>query len=149
MRSKGSATEFEQRRRLAVRRVLAGWAQKDVAGSLGVSERSVGRWVAAHRAAGDAGLEARPHPGGRRRLTDAQECEALAGRSRQATAFGFPTPLWTARRVGQLIADRFGVAYRLDYLREWLRRRGYPPQELARGARGHPSAAVASRAAQA
>ncbi len=149
MRSKGSATELEQRRRRAVQRVLAGWSQKDVADFLGVSPRAVGRWVAAHRAGGGGGLAAKPHPGGRRRLTDAQEAEALACLLQPATAFGFPTALWTARRVAQLIADRFGVAYHPDYLREWLRRHGYSPQKPARKARERDEAAIARWAAQA
>jgi len=46
MRSKGSASELEQRRRLAVQRVAEGWQQKDVAAFLGVSECAVGRWAA-------------------------------------------------------------------------------------------------------
>jgi transposase len=132
---------------LAVQRVLAGWTHEDVADFLRVSERSVGRWLAAHRAAGDDGLRAKAHPGGQRRLTDEQEFEALACLLQPATAFGFPTALWTARRVAQLIADRFGVVYHPDYLREWLRRRGYSPQKPARKARERDEGAIARWAA--
>jgi transposase len=148
MRSKGSATELEQRRRLAVQRVLGGWTQKDAADFPGASQRSVGRWVAAHRAAGDDGLKAKAHPGGQRRLTDGQEFEALACLQQPATAFGFPTALWTARRVAKLIADRFGVVYHPDYLRQWLRERGYSPQKPARKAGERDEAAIARWAAQ-
>jgi transposase len=97
MRSKGSAAELEQRRRLAVRRVHEGWKQRDVAAFLGVSERAVGRWVAAERRQGEDGLRARPHPGGAPRLTEAQATEVLACLLRPAGEFGFPTALWTAR----------------------------------------------------
>lgn len=142
MRSKGSATALEQRRRLAVQRVLGGWKQKDVAAFLGVSDRAVGRWVAAHRAHGDDALRAKPHPGGAPRLSDDQASEALACLAQPATAFGFPTALWTARRVAKLIADRFGVAYHPDYLRQWLRGRGYAPQKPARRARERDQAAI-------
>jgi transposase len=148
MRSKGTAQELEQRRRLAVQRVEEGWLQKDVAAFLGVSERAVGRWVAAHRAAGAAGLEARPHPGGRPRLTDDQRFEALACLCQPATAFGFPTALWTARRVAGLIADRFGVRYHPDYLRAWLRRGGYSPQKPAGRARERDQEAIDRWAAE-
>jgi transposase len=98
--------------------------------------------VAAHRAAGAAGLGAKPHPGGAPRLTDEQRFEALACLLRPATAYGFPTALWTARRVAKLIADRFGVAYHPDYLREWLRRHGYSPQKPETRARERDPAAV-------
>jgi hypothetical protein len=79
MRSKGSAAELEQRR-LAVQRVHDGWLHKDVAAFLGVSERAVGRWVAAHRAHGDDGLQAKPAPGGKPRLSDDQALQVLAWR---------------------------------------------------------------------
>src|SRR5262249_12370963 len=62
MRSKGSAQQLEERRRLAVRRVNEGWAQRQVAEFLGVSERAVGAWVAARRSRGDDRLKARPPP---------------------------------------------------------------------------------------
>jgi transposase len=148
MRSKGSPLELEQRRRLAVRRVRDGWAQKEVAAFLGVSERAVGRWVAAWRAHGDGGLRAQPHPGGPARLTADQELEALACLHQPATAFGFPTALWTARRVARVIADRFGVAFHPDYLRAWLRARGYSPQKPARRARERDRQAVERWAAE-
>ena len=51
------------------------------------------------------------------------------------TQFGFRTDLWTAARVAHLIRDRFGVAYRPSYLREWLTERGYSPQKPERQAR--------------
>ena len=142
MRSKGSAADLEQRRRPAVQRVREGRTQKDVAAFLGVSERAVGRWVAAHRAHGDGGLQARPHPGGAPRLTDAQRSEALACLLQPATAHGFPTALWTARRVAKLIADRCGVEYHPDYLREWLRRHGYSSQKPETRARERDPAAI-------
>src|SRR5262245_39023462 len=142
MRSKGTAAELEQRRRLAVRRVREGWSQRDVADLLGVCERSVGRWVAAHRAAGSDGLKARPHPGPAPRLTAAQGADVLACLLRPATEFGFLTALWSARRVAKLVADRHGVAYHPDYLREWLRGRGYTPQKPQRRAVERDQAAI-------
>jgi transposase len=148
MRSKGSAVALEQRLRLAVKRVLDGWTQRDVADFLGVSERAVGRWVAAHRAHGADGLRARPHPGRPPRLTDDQAFEALACLQQPATAYGFPTALGTARRVAQLIADRFGVAYHPGHRRAWLRGYGYSPQKPARRARERDEAAIARWAAE-
>lgn len=142
MRSKGSAHELEQRRLLAVRRIRDGWTQRAVAEFLGVSERAVGRWAAAHRAAGDDGLKAKPHPGRRPYLTAGQEAEVLAWLRRPATAFGFPTELWTARRVAKLIADRLGVAFAPDYLREWLTARDHSPQKPATRPRERDQAAT-------
>jgi transposase len=99
MRSKGTATELEARRRLAFRRVSAGWARKDVAAFLGVHPVTVAKWVARHRENGDDGLAARPTPGRPRFLTPDQERVVLGWLSESPTEHGFDTDLWTARRV--------------------------------------------------
>lgn len=142
MRSKGTAQELEARRRLAVRRVGEGWSHRQVAAFLGVSERAVGLWVAAHRAAGDDGLKARPHPGRRPFLGPDQERRVLGWLRQKPTAFGFPTDLWTARRVAALIERELGVRFHPHYLREWLAKRGLSPQKPARRARERDQAAV-------
>jgi transposase len=143
MRSKGSAQQLEERRRLAVRRVSEGWTQRQAAEFLGVSERAVGAWVAAWRSQGDEGLKARPHPGRKPFLSAEQEREVLGWLTRPPTDFGFPDELWTARRVAQLVNDRLGVAFHPNYLREWLSRRGQSPQRPAKRARERDEAAIA------
>src|SRR5262245_37921839 len=129
MRSKGTASELEQRRRLAVRRVLEGRTQKDVADFLGVSVRAVNGWVADHRRAGDDGLRAKPHPGRRPKLSGRQERSVLSWLARSPKAFGYPTDLWTTRRLAEVIAKRFGVRFNANYLAAWLTARGYTPQK--------------------
>ena len=126
---------MESRRRLAVEKVLAGWMHKDVADFLGVHPVTVGQWMRAHRAAGPDALAAKPHSGRKRFLTPEQETEVLGWLADRPTAHGFPTDLWTARRVADLIRTRFGVAYHPHYLREWLAKRGCSPQKPARRAR--------------
>jgi transposase len=129
MRSKGTASELEARRRLAVQRVNEGWEQKDVAAYLGVSTRAVGNWVAAYRAAGEDGLKARPHPGPRPKLTKRQEQAVLSWLAKSPKAFGYATELWTTRRLAEVIEKRYGVRFNSNYLAEWLTRRGYSPQK--------------------
>jgi transposase len=142
MRSKGTAQELEARRRLAVQRVGEGWTQKAVAAFLGVSERAVGLWVAAHRRAGAGGLRAKPHPGRTPYLTPAQERRVLGWLAKKPTAFGYRTDLWTAARVADLIRTRLGVRFHPGYLREWLAKRGYSPQKPARRARERKPEAI-------
>jgi transposase len=143
MRSKGSAQQLEERRRLAIRRVNDGWTQREVAAFLGVSERAVGAWVAAWRSKGDDGLKAKPHPGRAPFLTAPQEQEVLGWLAQPPTSFGFPDELWTARRVAQLIKDRLGVAFHPNYLREWLSKREHSPQRPAKRARERDEPAIA------
>src|SRR5262245_18664533 len=101
MRSQGSPAELEARRRLAVQRVAEGWKQKDVAEFLGVTERAVNGWVAAHRRAGDDGLKARPHPGAKPKLSKRQEASVLSWLAKSPLAFGYRTDLWTTRRLAE------------------------------------------------
>ncbi len=131
MRPFGSACELENRRRLAVIRVHEGYSQKDVARFLGVSERSVRRWVADDRREGQAGLAAKPTPGRTPKLTAEQEPVVLGWFRQSPTEFGFPTELWTAPRVAQLIERTFGVKFHPRYLNAWLTARGITPQRLS------------------
>jgi transposase len=142
MRSKGTATELEARRRLAVERVGQGWAQKDVAAFLGVHPVTVKKWVARHRAAGDDGLLAKPTPGRPRFLTEARERKVPGRLDESPTRHGFDADLWTARRVAELIRKKFGVRFHPNYLREWLTARNFTPQKPARRARQRGQAAI-------
>ena len=142
MRSKGTAAELEARRRLAVRRVSEGWAQKDVAAFLGVHPVTIAKWVARHRENGDGGLSAKPTPGRPRFLTPDQERVVLGWLAESPTKHGFDTDLWTARRVAELILRKFDVRFHPNYLREWLAKRNCTPQEPARRARQRDQAAI-------
>jgi transposase len=132
MRPFGSATELENRRRLAVTRVREGYSQADVARFLGVHPRTVRRWVAEYRDRGDAGLAAHPHPGPTPKLSPEQERTVLGWFRESPTEFGFPTELWTAPRVAQLIERTFGVKFHPRHLNAWLAARGITPRKPKR-----------------
>jgi transposase len=142
MRSKGSASELEALRRRAVRAVLAGESQAAVARALGVHAVTVAKWMARHRQDGAAGLTARPTPGRPRFLTAEQDRQVREWLSQKPTAHGFSTDLWTARRVAEVIRQRFGVEFHPNYLRAWLTQRGYSPQRPARRARQRNEATI-------
>jgi transposase len=131
MDTKPSPAELEARRRLAVRRVLDGYSQKDVAAFLGVTTKAVGNWVAAYREHGDDGLAARPRRGAKPKLTPRQERAVLSWLAGSPKAFGYQTDLWTTRRLAEQIAERYGVRFNSNYLAEWLTRRGHTPQKPA------------------
>lgn len=127
-----TAAEKEARRKLAIRKVLDGRTQADVADFLGVHAVTVAKWVKAYRDGGEPALAAKPVPGRPRFLTAEQEAEVRGWLLRKPTAFGFRTDLWTAARVAQLIRDKLGVTFHPSYLREWLSKRGYSPQKPIR-----------------
>lgn len=130
-----SSIELERRRRLAVTRIAEGWTQKQVAAFFGVNIRTVGAWWARHRADPVHGLDAKPHPGAKPRLTPHQEAIVLSWFGQSATRFGFPNELWTAGRVAQLIEQTFRVRFHPHYLSAWLAQRRITPQKPEKQAR--------------
>lgn len=108
MRSKGTASELESRRRIGVEKLQDGRTQVQVADFLGVHPVTVAKWTARHRLKGNLGLAAKPTPGRPRFLTPAQERAVQRWLADKPTAQGLRTDLWTARRVADLIHRRSG-----------------------------------------
>src|SRR5437762_12288261 len=134
MRSKGTAAELERRRRRAVALVEQGESPAVVAHILGVTPSSLHRWRRLARQG--QGLAAKPVPGAKRRLTDAQLRLLEDLLDQGAPAHGFPNELWTAARVARVIQRHFGVQYHPEHVRKLLRRRlnwtSHKPQRRAR-----------------
>jgi transposase len=128
----GTRAELERRRYLAVQRVLEGYSSEEVADILGVNPGSVRRWVSAFREEGGAGLAARAVPGRPPKLSHTQEKIVFRWLAQSPTEHGFPTDLWTADRLAQLIERDLGVTIDAHYLCAWLRQRDYTPQKPRR-----------------
>lgn len=130
-----TAWSLEQLRNLAVSMVIdEAQTPGEVAAALDVSERSVWRWLALWRDAGEAGLAARAGRGRPPKLTDRQARRVLDWVGHASPCdFGFVTERWTAPRVALLIERRLGVHMNHRYLNDWLLRRGgITPQVPAR-----------------
>jgi transposase len=138
------AHALEDRRRLAVQRVLEGETQTAVAASLKVSLRAVQYWMRGYRAAAEDGLQAVPHPGPASKLSAAQERQVCDWLAKDPTEFGFRTSLWTAPRIVKLIQDRFGIAYNPNYFCRWLRRHDFTPQKPRKVAAQRDEARIAA-----
>ena len=135
MRPYGSPAELERRRYLAVARVLSGYTHEEVSEFLGVTVRSVQRWMQVYRAQGPKGLEAKAASGRLPKLTASQERQVLQWFFRSPTEFGFPSELWTGPRVVQLIKRKFHVSFHPRYINQWLAQRRVTPQKPTRQAR--------------
>jgi transposase len=145
MRPEGTPGELQRRRHLAIQRIAEGYSTEEVADFLDVAPRSVWRWLAAYRRHGEDGLVAQPGPGPGRppKLTRTQEKIALRWLSDLPTEYGFPTDLWSASRLAQLVEQEFGVPFNANYLSTWLRQRGYTPQQPRRVPREQDDEAIA------
>ena len=142
MRPSGSPRQLEARRLQAWKLLREGVAPVDVARRLGVDRRSVRRWRAEGERRGRPGLTARPTPGRPSRLTERMRAALVDCLLAGAQACGFPTELWTCRRVGQVIHRRFKVRYHVNHVSRLLRGLGFSPQKPEAVARERDEAMI-------
>ena len=128
MKHKRDFKALEKRRLQGAKLLARGISKSEVARQLGVARQTVAVWEKRLTEGGKEGLK-RGELGRPRQLNAEQERELgkliMAG----AVAAGFPTELWTAPRIGNLIAQRFGVEYSVGHLWHLLRRLGFSCQK--------------------
>lgn len=135
MRRLGKASKLEERRRKAVMSVESGQSGvEDAARSAKVTIRTMRRWLAEYRKHGDVGIAAKRVSGRTPKLTEKQKAKLVVFLSKGAEACGFETPLWTCRRIAELIERKFGVTYNFTYIARLLGRLGWSPQKPVRRA---------------
>ncbi len=142
MRPKGSAEVLEERRRIAARMLQAGKGVREVARLVGASPGSVSRWKKALEQGGMEALKAKPHPGRPPKLSEEQKQELAAILRQGPMAAGFPTDLWTLKRVAAVIERHFGVKYHPSHVWKVLRSMGWSAQKPERRARERDEAAI-------
>ncbi len=142
MRPKGSAEVLEERRRIAARMLQAGKGVREVARLVGASPGSVSRWKKALEQGGMEALKAKPHPGRPPKLSEQQKQELAAILRKGPIAAGFPTDLWTLKRVAVVIERHFGVKYHPSHVWKVLRSMGWSAQKPERRARERDEAAI-------
>ncbi len=133
----------EARRLQAWRLKQQGWAQRQIATALGVSEGAVSQWMKRGREGGSEALRHRPPPGARCRLTDAQLAGLPALLQHGPEAYGFRGQLWTRGRIAAVIRAKFGVSYHPRHVGRLCKAIRWSPQKPARRARQRDEAAIA------
>jgi transposase len=102
--------------------------QGDIASVLDVTQPTVSRWLSADPGDRSAKNHRALHPGRRPRLT-AEQIRLLPDFLwHGAEAYGFRGELWTCRRVGEVLAEEFGVSYSRSQVSRLLKKRGWTPQ---------------------
>ena len=109
-KSEKKSRALQRRRMRAGRLLLRGVPQAEVARRVAVTRTTVSTWNEQLESGGLEALERRPR--GRPSALDAQQKVELVRLLKEgALAQGFATELWTLRRVGQLIEEKFSRRY--------------------------------------
>jgi transposase len=126
----------EALRLAAVRAVVGGRRQVEVAASLGVTRQAVGKWMRAYRREGIRGLRARKRgrPKGGRLLPWQAAQIARTVVDRRPDQLKLPFYLWTREAVRQWIEKRFSIRLSLVTVGRYLARWGFTPQKPVRRA---------------
>jgi len=135
--------ELERRRIGAARLLQRDVRQAEVARRLHVSRQSVSRWAATLQA---EGVDALRGPGrtGRKPSLDVEQRRQLGAYLLQgALAHGFPTELWTLKRVGALIRQKFAVTLSVPQVWRVLGQMGFSCQRPEGKARERNEQAIA------
>jgi transposase len=120
-RPTGTPAELERRRRRAVDLVAQGEHRPTVARFLGVTYKTLARWL--REAKQPHGIDAKRQLGPRPRLADDQLPQLEALLLQGAKAHGWPNELWTAARVARLIQRHFGQSFHPEHVRKILKQR--------------------------
>lgn len=129
MRPIGSPKALERRRRHAVELVRKRrLSLREVARRVGVTAASVWRWWQAWRLRGSPGLDAKPVPGRPRVLSDHERQKLVETLLEGALVAGFPTEVWTLKRIAVVIRRKFGVQYHPSHVWKLMRACGWSCQ---------------------
>lgn len=132
----------EWRRFQALQLKERGWYQRDIAAALGVTEDTVGRWIARARVGGREALRSRPGPGRSPRLTPLQLRLIPDFLWHGPEAYGFRGEVWTCARVAKVIELEFGISYHKGHVARLLKDLHWTPQVPIRRAIQRDEAAI-------
>ena len=126
----------EHLRRMAVKAVMEGAKQKEVAKMLGVTRHTVCRWMKAYRLQGKDALKAKRkgRPAGGKLLPWQAAQIAKTVIDHHPEQLKLPFYLWTREAVALLIKRRLGVQLSVWTVGRYLKRWGFTPQKPARRA---------------
>jgi transposase len=139
-----TATNWREGRRLRAWELHEqGWRQSEIAAALGVTSGAVCQWMRRVRdGGGPEALRRRKAPGGRPRLSTAQQSQVLGWLREGAEAHGFRGDLWTRKRVAVLIERNLGIRYHPGHVSKLLQSWKWSSQKPEQRARQRDEAAI-------
>jgi len=131
-----SGAKIRSTRQLAIKAVLNGQKQVELAKIFGVSRNTIGRWVKAYRDGGISALQGKPRgrPKGGALLPWQAAQIAKTVVDHHPEQLKLPFYLWTREAVSLLIKRRFGIKLSVWTVGRYLARWGFTPQKPMRRA---------------
>lgn len=124
--SKRKVSERESRRREGYELLRRGVRKQEIARVLGVSWNTVHAW-SKRMLSKRSWRDVKP-PGMPSRLDSGQKKKLIAILLKGALARGYPTDLWTLKRVAEVIRQEFGIEYNVTHVWRVLRDMGFSSQ---------------------
>jgi transposase len=144
MATKRDLGAMEARRLQGARLLKRGVKQAEVAEQLEVSRQTVSRWAARLDTVKGAVGKLKARTLGRPRRLSEEQCASLrAILLTGALNAGFPTELWTIKRVRAVVKERFDVEYSTVGCWRLLRNLGFTPQKPEKRATQRDEDAIA------
>lgn len=142
MRLPGTSQQLEQRRRRALQLLKSGKPLSAVARMIGAAKSSVSRWYQAYQEGGWRTLRPRPIPGRPCRLSEQQKAALARILLKGPLEYGYPTDLWTLKRIAQVIWRQFRIRYHPNHVWRLLVSMGWSCQKPETRARERNEAAI-------
>ncbi len=142
MRPKGSADVLLARRQQAIKMLSEELSLNEIARRIECSPSSVMRWRDLWDALGEEGLRVRTATGRPPKMSDKQKTKPLKLLLQGPMAFGWPTDVWTTRRVAELIRKKFSIDYHFTHVARILHALDRSPQKPERRALERNEAAI-------
>lgn len=143
MRPSGTPQQLELRRRKAIALLEQGHRNIEVARLVEASPGTICDWKKAYPKYGEAFFQAHSPLGHKPDLSDKQINRLNTLLLKGPRKHGYPTELWTLRRIAEVIEKHFAVAYDLSSVWHLLRRMGWSCQKPESKAREQNPEAVA------
>jgi len=131
-RSDSDREVLEARRRRAAEMFARGEKQAAIARELRVSRQSVSRWHEEWQRGGMRALKRAQRSGRPSNLSAAQKKKVERSLLKGPVANGYPTDLWTLKRIGEVIERVTGVSYHQGHVWKILQSLGWSLQRPAR-----------------
>lgn len=106
----------------------------EIAYFFGVHRGSVSRWLTTYKRKGKLALKSKKAKGPEPKLTKKEMKEILSWLNDDATIYGFETPLWTCKRVQQIIIKKTGKKIHTTNIMRLFKKLNLSPQKPERQA---------------